>query len=574
MNDSTRMPWEASYPPGVSWRIDIPDVPAQSVLLDAVSEFGEKPALEFMGRQTSFAELGRAVDRAAQGFMRLGVEKGTRVALFLPNTPHYVISFFGVLRAGGVVVNLSPLDAVGELVHKVRDSGAEIVVTLNLEALFPQMGRVLRETGVRKLVVGTLPEVLPFPKNLLFPLFRRGEIADVPRDDRHMWFADLVSGDGAAPAGGWPGDGAAPDDVAVLQYTGGTTGISKGAMLTHRNLVAACRQYLAFTGGDRPSLGRGEDSFLAVLPLFHIFALQVNMFMAISVGALLILHPRFELDAVLKDIGKRRPNVFPGVPAMYNAILNHPEIGKFDLSSLSYCISGGAPLPRDTLVRFEKLTGVRICEGWGMTETSPAGTGMPQFGEFREGSCGLPLPGIEMRVYDIDTSTQVLAPGEKGEICITGPNVMKGYWQKPDATAEAFNADGFFRTGDSGYMDADGFVFLIDRLKDMILCSGFNVYPRVIEEAIYQHPDVEEVIVIGIADEKRGQSPKAFVKLKPGAGAMDLDGLKAFLEDRLGRHEMIRALEIRDELPKTPVGKLSKKELYAEEAGEAQKPEL
>jgi long-chain acyl-CoA synthetase len=558
----TGFSWERSYPPGVRWDIEIPNRPLYAILDDAVAAHGPRVAVDFLGKTLTYAELGRLVDRAAAGFRRLGVAQGTRVGLFLPNSPQFIIAFFGVLRAGGIVVNMSPLDAAQELQHKAADSGAEIVVTLDLNALYPQMAKLLGTTGVKRLVVGTLQEMLPFPRNLLFPLVKRAEIARVPRDDSHTTFAALIDNDGrheAAPVA----DPA--DEVAVLQYTGGTTGLAKAAMLTHRNLYAAHCIYSEFCGGDEPSIGLGDDVFLAVLPLFHIFALQVNMLMGLSVGGRLILHPRFEIEAVLKDVAAKKPTVFPGVPAMYQAILNHPESARYDLSSLRLCISGGAPLPLDTLQRFEARTGTRITEGWGMTETSPAGTGNSQRSPYKEGSCGMPQPRIEIRVYDLETCTRAMPTGEKGEICITGPNVMKGYWQRPEATAEAFNADGFFRTGDSGYIDEDGYVFLVDRIKDMLLVSGFNVYPRNIEEAIYQHPDVEEVIVIGIDDAKRGQVPKAFIKLRAGAETLTLDALKDFLEDRIGRHEMVRAMELRDQLPRTPVGKLSKKELYAEE---------
>jgi long-chain acyl-CoA synthetase len=558
----TGFSWERSYPPGVRWDIEIPNRPLYAILDDAVAAHGPRVAVDFLGKTLTYAELGRLVDRAAAGFRRLGVAQGTRVGLFLPNSPQFIIAFFGVLRAGGIVVNMSPLDAAQELQHKAADSGAEIVVTLDLNALYPQMAKLLGTTGVKRLVVGTLQEMLPFPRNLLFPLVKRAEIARVPRDDSHTTFAALIDNDGrheAAPVA----DPA--DEVAVLQYTGGTTGLAKAAMLTHRNLYAAHCIYSEFCGGDEPSIGLGDDVFLAVLPLFHIFALQVNMLMGLSVGGRLILHPRFEIEAVLKDVAAKKPTVFPGVPAMYQAILNHPESARYDLSSLRLCISGGAPLPLDTLQRFEARTGTRITEGWGMTETSPAGTGNSQRSPYKEGSCGMPQPRIEIRVYDLETCTRAMPTGEKGEICITGPNVMKGYWQRPEATAEAFNADGFFRTGDSGYIDEDGYVFLVDRIKDMLLVSGFNVYPRNIEEAIYQHPDVEEVIVIGIDDAKRGQVPKAFMKLRAGAETLTLDALKDFLEDRIGRHEMVRAMELRDQLPRTPVGKLSKKELYAEE---------
>lgn len=559
--------WEKSYPAGVDWNIEIAKRPAYAVLDEAVQAYGDHIMLDFLGKTLTYRQVSAMVDKAAAGFQKLGVGPGVRVGLFLPNTPHFVISFFAVLKAGGMVVNYSPLDAVQTLKHKAQDSGTDLIVTLDLKALYEPISEVLEQTQVTRLIVGTLQEMLPFPRSFLFPLLKRGDIAKVPQDDRHIPFATLLNSD----ANYTRHEIKDPDDeVAVLQYTGGTTGLAKGAMLTHMNLVSAYSQYREFATGDVSAVELGKDTFLAVLPLFHIFALQINMFMAIGVGAKIILHPRFELEAVLKDIDKKKPTVFAGVPAMYVAINNYPDIAKYDLSSLRYCVSGGAPLALDTLQAFEKLTnGTRLCEGWGMTETCPAGTGIPLYGKYKEGSCGLPLPRIEMRVYDFETSTKKLATGKKGEICIAGPNVMKGYWGRPKETKEAFNKDGFFRTGDSGYIDKDGYVFLIDRIKDLILVSGYNVYPRAVEEAIYQHPDVEEVIVIGIADKKRGQLPKAFIKLRAGAPEFTLDEFKTFLDDKLGRHEMIRALEFRDELPKTAVGKLSKKELYEEEEAKA-----
>jgi long-chain acyl-CoA synthetase len=282
-------------------------------------------------------------------------------------------------------------------------------------------------------------------------------------------------------------------------------------------------------------------------------------------GAEIILHPRFELDAVIKDLGSKKPTMFPGVPTMFTAIVNYPGIDKLDLSSLKFCASGGAPLPTEIAQKFERLTGCKLAEGWGMTETSPAGVSTPIHGEARAGSCGVPMPGIDFKFVDVDDPAKTLPMGERGEICIKGANVMKGYWNKPEATAESFTDDGYFRTGDVGYMDEDGYLYIVDRTKDMILCGGFNVYPRNIEEAIYQHPSVEEVSVIGIHDEYRGQAPKAFIKLKDGADGFTFDELKEFLKDKLGKHEMISDIDIRPELPKTLVGKLSKKELYEEE---------
>ena len=311
---------------------------------------------------------------------------------------------------------------------------------------------------------------------------------------------------------------------------------------------------------------REEERILAVLPPFHIFALTVNMILGLRLGAELVLHTRFDTAAVLKDIVEKKITAMPGVPTMYVALINHPGVGEMDLTSLKSCTSGGAPLPLAVQNRFREIVGCRLTEGWGMTETSPTGTFTPPNGVIRPGSCGIPLPGIQFKFADVTDPEKYVARGEQGELCIRGPNVMLGYWKNPVATAESMTVDGYFRTGDVGYMDEDGYIFIVDRTKDMLLCGGYNVYPRTIEEAIYKHPAVEEVSVIGVPDEYRGQSPKAFIKLRASATAMTFDEMKIFLKDKIGKHEMIGAMEIRSELPKTAVGKLSKKELYDEEA--------
>jgi len=312
-------------------------------------------------------------------------------------------------------------------------------------------------------------------------------------------------------------------------------------------------------------LNEGVERMLVVLPLFHIYALTVNLLFGVRLGAVLVLHARFDLDAVIHDLVAKKISIFAGVPTMYTAMANHPKVKEGALRSLQFCGSGGAPLPTEVAQRFFALTGCQLCEGWGMTETSPTGTFTPVLGMRKAGSCGMPLPNIELKFESLTEPGRDAAPGEPGELCIRGPNVMKGYWKNPEATAKSMTADGFFRSGDVARMDADGFVFIVDRTKDMLLCGGYNVYPRVIEEAIYEHPAVEEVCVIGIPDDYRGQSPKAFVKLKKDATGLTLDELKSFLKERIGKHEMIAALELRAELPKSPVGKLLKKDLVDEE---------
>lgn len=554
--------WEKSYPEGVKWALDIQPKPIWSILDEAVAKFAPKPFLEFMGKKLTYAAVSDLVDRAAKGFQALGVGPGVHVGLFLPNTPHYPILFFGILKAGGRVVNYSPLDAERELRYKIEDSQTDIICTLDLNALYPNIAKMLGTTRLKKVVVGGLPDVLPFPKNFLFPLLKGKEIANVPKDDRHVRFADLVANDGRYTPHAVKNPA---DEVAILQYTGGTTGVPKGAMLTHGNITATVQMYCSWTAQNKAlNLTDGEERALMVLPMFHIYGLSAVLLRMMVLGAEMVLHPRFDLQAVIQDLHKKKITIFPGVPTMYAAIIGLKNIKDYDLSALKFCASGGAPLPVEVQDKFEELTGHKMIEGWGMTETSPAGTQTVYGGQRRRGSCGLPLPGITMEIVDVEDPLKVLGIGERGEICIKGPNVMKGYWNKPEATEEAF-AGGRFHTGDVGYIDEDGYIFIVDRKKDMILSGGFNVYPRNIEEAIYEHPSVEECTVIGVPDQYRGQSAKAFIKLKPGAPNFDFDALKSFLKDKLGKHEMPVAMEIREALPKTLIGKLSKKELVEEE---------
>jgi long-chain acyl-CoA synthetase len=534
------------------------------MLRDAVDEFPDRPALDFMGRKISYREFGELSDRFARGLQDLGVGPGVHVGLYLPNSSHYPIAFFGVLKAGGTVVNYSPLDAGATLEHKIDDSLTDLMVTVDLAALYPQMAELLAKTRLRKLIVGNLAEMSANPPAVEAALRKSGQLSDVPADDAHATFASLLQNAGDyvrheldAPA----------DALAVLQYTGGTTGLPKGAMMSHGNLVsAASAMWLTSQTTPVPVLEQGTERFLAVLPPFHIYALSVNMLMGIRFRAEVVMHVRFDIAAVIKDIAEKRITAFCGVPTMFVALLNAPSGEKIDLSSLKLCNSGGAPLPVEVREAFVAFTGCPVGEGWGMTETAACGTFTSPRGPSKAGSCGIPLPGCTIHFVSLDDPAKIVAPGEKGEICISGPNVMKGYWKNPEATREQQTPDGLLRTGDVGYMDDDGFVYIIDRTKDMLLCGGFNVYPRIIEEAIYQHPAVAECAVIGIPDPYRGQSPKAFVALKPGAEPLELEELKTFLSGRIGKHEMVHALEITDSLPKTPVGKISKKDLQDREA--------
>jgi long-chain acyl-CoA synthetase len=554
MNDT---PWVKSYPSPARWDAPLALGPVYAILDNAAERFANRPAVEFMGRRATYRQLHALANRAAKGFQQLGVRPGVHVGLYLPNTPHYLVAFFGVLKAGGTVVNYSPLDAAQVLAHKVEDSETQILVTLDLPMLLPQMEALVGHAGLKTLVVGGLEDLGGFPE---FAGLTGGAAPDA---NGRVSFQALIANDGAYEPQPF-GDPA--ETIAVLQYTGGTTGLPKGAMLTHANLTAATSQYIETTKLEPPVLIPGEERALLVLPLFHIYSLTACMLLCMELGAESVIHIRFDLEAVAKDLAAKKITIFMGVPTMFTALLQYPGLGDLDWTAMKYCASGGAPLPVEVQNQFRTVTGAEVNEGWGMTETSPSGTFTPMRGMRKGGSCGIPVPRVMLKFASVADANEYVALGERGEICIQGPNVMKGYWKNEQATKDSMTADGFFRTGDVAYMDDDGFVFIVDRIKDMLLCGGFNVYPRNIEEAIYTHPDVAEVSVIGIPDEYRGQSPKAFIALKKGAREFSLDELKDFLKDKLGKHEMVGLIEFRDALPKTAVGKILKTALYEEEA--------
>ncbi len=502
--------------------------------------------IEFRDRPITYAELESMVEVAAAAFLRAGYGKETSVALFLGNTPDHPINFFGALKAGARIVHLSPLDGEIALSHKLSDSGARVLVTSNLSALLPTALKFLASGLIDRLIVceddswgkvGTAQTALP----------------DSPAIITHRRFID-----GAAKPAQWPQVSA--DDVALLQYTGGTTGLPKGAMLSHGNLTSAVSIYDVWGKPARAERNDPIERVICVLPLFHIYALTVVLLSSIRRGHLISLHQRFDVEAVMRDIEVKRATYFPGVPTMWIAIAALPDLDKRDLSSLVSAGSGGAPLPVEVARIFERKVGMKLKSGWGMTETCSPGTGHPKEGPDKPGSIGLMLPGIEMDVVSLEDPAKILAAGEVGEIRIRGPNVTKGYWNKPKETAEAFVGDRFL-TGDIGYMDADGYFYLVDRKKDMIISGGFNVYPQMIEQAIYTYPAVHEVIVIGIPDAYRGEAAKAYIKLRDGAAPFTLDELRAHLTGKLGKHELPAALEFVEALPRTPVGKLSRHEL-------------
>jgi long-chain acyl-CoA synthetase len=547
--------WEKSYTPGVVWNCPIPPVqPLPSVLENAAAQWPDRIGLDFYDRAFTYSELLRLAARVAKGLQSLGVGPGVHVGLHLVNTPHYLLSFFGVLLAGGRVVNFSPLAAKRELAHQLADSEAEVMITLGIPALYSQIAELVGTAKLRKLVVCQLDDFLPASaaRVLLGPNAERNP------DEHEIDFNQLIANDGQFTAHAY---GALNDEIAVLQYTGGTTGEPKGAMLTHANFWSVLNIYNHWRGAE---VIEPDSKALVVLPLFHIFGLTSSMLGSMFVGTQIVLLLRFDADRVLADISRKRITRFGGVPTMFAALVNHPRLTDFDLSSLRRAGSGGAPLPADVLQRFKSVTGLTPKEGYGLTETAPLATLQLTEGEPRAGSVGLPAPHTLIEIFDVETGTQRLSIGERGEVCITGPQVMKGYWKKPEATAEAMRG-GCFHTGDIGYLDQDGYLTLVDRKKDMILSGGYNVFPRNIEEAIYEHPAVAECTVIGVPDAHRGQSAKAFVALKSGSVAFTYDELIGFLRDKLAKYELPAELEIRASLPKTAVGKLTKKELVAEE---------
>tara|TARA_R110000868_G_scaffold79102_1_gene225170 strand:+ start:125745 stop:127445 length:1701 start_codon:yes stop_codon:yes gene_type:complete len=529
--------------------------PVHEIFDAAAERFAKRPCLDFLGRIYEYQDIAEQIDRVAEGFHQLGVRKGDKVGLCLPNTPYYVICYYAVLKCGGVVVNFNPLYAKREIAYQIEDSGCRIMVTLNLKQIYPKVAACLDETCLKRIVVCEMSDILSPVKSVLFNLFKRSELAEVPKDLRHIAFSRLTN---CKPIS-FVTD-VKVDDLAVLQYTGGTTGRPKGAMLTHGNLSANVDQLTRWM----PDANPGHEVTLCVLPFFHVFAMTVALNTSINLGAELVLHPRFELDALLKTLDRKNVTIFPGVPTIYTAINNSPETLKHDLSSVRCCISGGAPLPVEVKHRFEEITGAKVVEGYGLTEASPVCTCNPVKGLNKEGSIGIPMPGSDIQIRSLDRPDQIMPVGEKGEVCVKGPQVMPGYWQNKDATDATF-IDGWLKTGDVGYADEDGYTFLVDRLKDIILCSGYNVYPRAIEEAFYLHDQIAEVTVIGLPDPYRGQAPKAFVRLKDGVTGVTSEDLRTFLDDKISRIEMPREIEIREELPKTMVGKLSKKELVEEE---------
>ncbi len=552
-------PWLERYPKDVSWNATYTPAPLSSLLDRAVERHGHATCTNFRGKTLSYADIGRLVAKATLGLQRLGVRKGTKVGLFLPNTPTFIIYYFAVLKAGGTVVNFNPLYTVEELAFQARDSETTLMVTVDLKVLCDKVEALILSGVLKQAVVCSFPALLPTTSAALFTLFKSKDLARTrasPVTTQLILDRDVLDNDGAFAA--VPID---PEtDIAVLQYTGGTTGTPKGAMLSHANVYVNVMQVVDWV----PGLGDAGERVLGILPFFHVFAMTVVMNFGIARAAELLIMPRFAIDEALALIKRWKPTVMPGVPTLFSAMVHYPKLESLDLRSLKFCLSGGAPLPLEVKQEFEGLTGCKVIEGYGLSEASPVVTCNPLAGPAKEGSIGLPLPATTVSLRDLADPSREVPVGERGELCVKGPQVMRGYWKKPEETKGQFVGD-YLRTGDVAVMDKDGFFFIVDRIKDLIICSGYNVYPRRVEDAIYTHAAVEEVTVIGIKDKYRGEAPKAFIKLKADM-ACSTDEMMTHLRPKLSKIEMPCEIVFRDALPKTIVGKLSKKELKEEEA--------
>lgn len=551
--------WVENYRHPTEWRQNFEPLSLPDMLAHSAARTPDAPLIDFYGRHYSYAEVADAAARFACGLKKMGVQRGDRVGLFLPNVPHYVAAYYGILRLGAVVVNFSPLYSVEELSHQIEDSGTRILVTLDARALLPTALDVMKQSSLERLIVGSIAGALPSAKSVLYRLLNRKDIVHLPEDPGLVRFSELLANDGGCPV--MPIDPV--KDIALIQYTGGTTGVPKGAMLTHQNLTANARQIASVD----PHLGE-PDRVMGILPFFHVFANSCVLNRTVLVGGEIVMLPRFDAGQVLSAIDRTKPTLMPGVPTMYQALLEHPRIGKTDFDSLRVCITGGAPMPVELKKRFEAATDAVVAEGYGLTESSGVISVNPYEGENRVGTVGQPLPGTQIVLVDREDPTKRPAPGEPGEVTFSGPQVMLGYWNRPEEDTKVF-VEGRVRTGDVGVIDADGYLSIVDRLKDMISVGGFKVFPSQIEAVLYRHPMVKEALVVGIPDPYLGEQPKAFVTLGAGTGVTG-DELKDWLNPQLGKHERVVAVEIRSDLPKTMVGKLSRKELVAEEKQKAQ----
>jgi long-chain acyl-CoA synthetase len=557
MTDNANIWDSAAYLHPSKWAQEFAPLSGHDMFFNIAKERDNAAFLDFLGRGFSYAEINNAVRRFARGLQDIGVQRGDRIGLFLPNVPHYVIAYFGAFAAGATVVNFSPLYTVDELSHQVADSGTQILVTVSASALLPNAIKVLDQSSLEKLIVGSIAEMLPTIKGFAYRAFKRADISPIPNR------ADIIRYDRVmANNGDYAQQSCDPmTDIAILQYTGGTTGTPKGAMLTHQNITVNARQINAIDPHSRCNCpdAPSVDRILGILPFFHVFANATVLNRTVANGGEIVMLPRFEAKAALAAINRTQVTSLPGVPTMYQALMDCPDIAKTNFESLRVCISGGAPLPAEVKAKFEALSGAVVIEGYGLTESSGVISCNPYESSNKLGSIGQPMPGTTVKLVDKEDPTRPPAPGEPGELICAGPQIMRGYWNQPDADAQVF-IDGFLRTGDVASIDDDGFIYIVDRLKDMIAVAGFKVFPSQIEDILYQHPAIKEALVIGIPDKYRGEMPMAYVTL---SAEQDIDDavLTAWLNPKLGKHERVGGVVIRDALPKTMIGKLDRKAL-------------
>jgi len=552
----TPTPWLDNYPPGVPEHVELPKASLAGLLEDAARDFPHAPALHFEGRTISYAQLHQQARRFSGVLAGLGVGRGTKVGLILPNCPQAVVALFGALRLGATVVQNNPRYTERELGHQLADAEVEVLVCLDLT--YDRVKALRSRTSIREVIVTSVLDELSGLKRRLAPYTKKGKAASasIGKDEPvRRWREALAS----APAAPELVEVDADHDLALLQYTGGTTGVSKGVMLSHANLRANVEQVRAWF----PDADPGREVMMAVLPFFHVYGLTVCLLLGLRLGAALVLLPRFDLDGVLAAVDKYRPTLFPGVPTMYVAINNAVEKGGHDLSSIKACLSGAAALPLEVAERFERFSGGRLVEGYGLSETSPVAIANPIYGKRKAGTIGMPIPDTLARVADPDDPSLTMPAGEKGELALAGPQVMQAYWNRPDETAQVLR-DGWLLTGDMAVMDEEGYFSIVDRKKELIIAGGYNVYPREVEEVLYEHPKILEVCVAGVPDSYRGEIVKAFVVLRPGEQA-STDEIREFAKARLAAYKVPRSVEFRDELPKTLIGKVLRRALVEEE---------
>lgn len=550
-------PWLAHYPEEIPASIDYDNVPLQWYLQEAGTKYSDKIAIHFMGKELTYHEVYMSSLKFANYLKKLGVKKGDRVAIMLPNSPQSVIAYYGILFVGGIVVQTNPLYVERELEYQMKDSGAKVILTMDI--LFPRVSSIRSNTNLEHVIVTAIKDYLPFPKNLIYPYIQKkqyGIVVNVKHEGSNHLFTEIMKAASPDPISV---EIDVDNDLALFQYTGGTTGFPKGVMLTHKNLIcntSMCNAWIY-------KCEQGKESILAVLPFFHVYGMTTVLILAVMQAQKMIILPKFDPETTLKTIHKQRPTLFPGAPTIYIGLLNHKNLSKYDLSSIKSCMSGSAPLPVEVQDQFEKVTGGKLVEGYGLTETSPVTHSNFFWDRPRvKGSIGVPWPDTEGAILSMETGEE-LPPGEMGEIAIKGPQVMKGYWNRPEDTENAFK-NGWFLTGDLGYMDENGYFFVVDRKKDMIIAGGYNIYPREVEEVLYEHAAVQEVIVAGVPDPYRGETVKAYVVLKEGANVSEKE-LNEFARKHLATYKAPRLYEFRSELPKTAIGKILRRNLVEEE---------